>query len=217
MKSKVKLSAVILSFILNGSVEPVFPQANFYEGKTIRFIVGFSAGGGYDTYTRLIARHMGKYVPGNPVFVVDNMAGAGSMISANYVYKVAKPDGLTIGHFIGGLFLQQLLAKPGIEFDSLKFSTSASAQDHFISCRQIHRYHRRGEMDRIKQVVKFGGVATGSGPTIFPTYSRRRSDCPSKWFRDTKVPPMSVWHSTAARSPDSATPGNRPRQHGKKK
>ena len=81
MKSSVKLSAVLLSLILIGSVEPVFAQANFYEGKTIRFIVGFSAGGGYDTYTRLIARHMGKYVPGNPVFVVDNMAGAGSMIS----------------------------------------------------------------------------------------------------------------------------------------
>src|SRR4030095_15031814 len=74
MKSKVKLSAVILSFILIGSVEPVFAQANFYEGKTIRFIVGFPAGGGYATYPRLIARHMGKYVPGNPVFVVDNMA-----------------------------------------------------------------------------------------------------------------------------------------------
>ena len=86
MKSSVKLSAVLLSLILIGSVEPVFAQANFYEGKTIRFIVGFSAGGGYDTYTRLIARHMGKYVPGNPVFVVDNMAGAGSMISANYTY-----------------------------------------------------------------------------------------------------------------------------------
>ena len=58
---------MLLSLILIGAVEPVFAQANFYEGKTIRFIVGFSAGGGYDTYTRMIARHMGKYVPGNPV------------------------------------------------------------------------------------------------------------------------------------------------------
>src|SRR5215472_15600708 len=94
MKNNIKLIAVLLCFILLSGTECVRAQANFYEGKTIRFIVGFSAGGGYDTYTRLIARHMGKYVPGNPVFVVDNMAGAGSMISANYVYKVAKPDGL---------------------------------------------------------------------------------------------------------------------------
>src|SRR5262249_3154899 len=132
MKNNIKLIAVLLGFILLSS-ECVRAQANFYEGKTIRFIVGFSAGGGYDTYTRLIARHMGKYVPGNPVFVVDNMAGAGSMISANYVYKVAKPDGLTIGRFIGGLFLQELLGKPGIEFDSLQFGyIGVPAHDHFI-------------------------------------------------------------------------------------
>jgi tripartite-type tricarboxylate transporter receptor subunit TctC len=108
MKSGGKLIAVLLGLLLIGGVKQVLAQANFYEGKTVRFIVGFSAGGGYDTYTRLIARHMGKHVPGNPVFVVDNMPGAGSLISANYSYKVAKPDGLTIGHFIGGLFLQQL-------------------------------------------------------------------------------------------------------------
>jgi tripartite-type tricarboxylate transporter receptor subunit TctC len=124
MKSSAKSIAVLLGFLLISVAQEVLAQTNFYEGKTIRFIVGFSAGGGYDTYTRLIARHLGKHVPGNPVFVVDNMAGAGSLISANYIYKVAKPDGLTIGHFIGGLFLQQLLGKPGIEFDSLKFEYS---------------------------------------------------------------------------------------------
>ena len=170
MKNNIKLIAVLLCFILLSGTECVRAQANFYEGKTIRFIVGFSAGGGYDTYTRLIARHMGKYVPGNPVFVVDNMAGAGSMISANYVYKVAKPDGLTIGHFIGGLFLQQLLGKPGIEFDSLKFGyIGVPAQDHFI----LGVAKSTGITDpekwiASKQVVKFGGVATGSGTDDFP-------------------------------------------------
>jgi hypothetical protein len=59
---------------------------------------------------------LGKHIPGNPTIAVDNMTGAGSMISANHMYKVAKPDGLTVGHFIGGLFLQQLLGRPGIEF-----------------------------------------------------------------------------------------------------
>ena len=65
--------------------------------------------GGYDTYTRTIARHLGKHIPGNPSFVVENMTGAGSLIAANYTYKIAKPDGLTIGHFIGGLMLQQVM------------------------------------------------------------------------------------------------------------
>jgi len=96
-------------------------QDSFYKGKTIRVVVATSAGGGFDTYTRTIMRHMGKYIPGNPSFVVENMPGAGHLIGANHMYKVAKPDGLTFGHFQGGLFLEQLLGRPGIEFDAMKF------------------------------------------------------------------------------------------------
>ena len=170
MKGGVKLTGILVGLLLIAGAGGVFAQANFYEGKTIRFIVGFSAGGGYDAYTRTMARHMGKHVPGNPVFVVDNMAGAGSLISANYVYKAAKPDGLTIGHFIGGLFLQQLLGKPGIEFDSLKFEyIGVPAQDHFIL--SVSKSAGITDPDKwiaSKQVVKFGGVSTGSGTDDFP-------------------------------------------------
>jgi tripartite-type tricarboxylate transporter receptor subunit TctC len=177
---KKKIIAVLLGLLLSSGAKHVLAQANFFEGKTIRFIVGFSAGGGYDTYTRLIARHMGKHIPGNPVFVVDNMAGAGSMISANYVYKAAKPDGLTIGHFIGGLFLQQLLGKPGIEFDSLKFEyIGVPAQDHFI----LGVAKSTGISDpekwiASKQIVKFGGVATGSGTDDFPNILKATINLP---------------------------------------
>ena len=94
---------------------------DFYKGKTIRIIVGFAAGGGFDTYSRAISRHMGKHIPGNPTFIVENLTGAGSLIAANHVYKVAKPDGLTIGNFIGGLIMQQVLGGAGIEFDAPKF------------------------------------------------------------------------------------------------
>ena len=122
-----------LMAVASGDWETAYAQSNFYEGKTIRLIVGFTAGGGYDAYTRTIGRHMGKHIPGNPVMIVENMPGAGSMISANYVYKAAKPDGLTIGHFIGGLFLQQLLGKPGIEFDAAKFQyVGVPGQDNFV-------------------------------------------------------------------------------------
>lgn len=177
---KKKIIAVLLGLLLSSGAKHALAQANFFEGKTIRFIVGFSAGGGYDTYTRLIARHMGKHIPGNPVFVVDNMAGAGSMISANYVYKAAKPDGLTIGHFIGGLFLQQLLGKPGIEFDSLKFEyIGVPAQDHFI----LGVAKSTGITDpekwiASKQIVKFGGVATGSGTDDFPNILKATINLP---------------------------------------
>jgi tripartite-type tricarboxylate transporter receptor subunit TctC len=92
----------------------------FFEGKTIRMVVGFSAGGGFDAYSRALARHLPKHIPGNPAIIVENMTGAGSLIAANHVYKVAKPDGLAIGHFIGGLFLTQLLDGPGVAFDAPK-------------------------------------------------------------------------------------------------
>ncbi|HEU4339995.1 MAG TPA: tripartite tricarboxylate transporter substrate-binding protein [Candidatus Binatia bacterium] len=100
---------------------PAAAQEAFFKGKTMRIVVGFAAGGGFDTYARAISRHMGKHIPGNPNILVENMPGAGSLIAANHVYKVAKPDGLTIGHFGGGLFMQQLKGGAGIEFDAQKF------------------------------------------------------------------------------------------------
>jgi len=93
----------------------------FYKGKTLRIIVGSAAGGGFDTYSRVIARHIGKHLPGHPTIAVQNMPGAGQLIAANHLYRVAKPDGLTMGNFIGGLLLRQILGHPGIEFDGLKF------------------------------------------------------------------------------------------------
>ena len=164
---------LLFSYLLamgSGASQAVHAQTNFFEGKTIRLIVGFTAGGGYDAYTRTIGRHMGKHVPGNPTIIVENMPGAGSMISANYIYKAAKPDGLTIGHFIGGLFLQQLLAKPGIEFDAAKFNyVGVPAQDNFV----LGIAKSTGIVDvdswlASKQVIKFGGVASGSGSDDIP-------------------------------------------------
>ncbi len=96
-------------------------QDDFYRGKTMRIIVGFSAGGGFDTFARTLARHLGRHLPGTPTIIVENMPGAGSLIAANHVYKVARPDGLTLGHFIGGLFLGQVLGQKGVEFDARKF------------------------------------------------------------------------------------------------
>lgn len=105
----------------------------YYRGKTLRFIVGFTAGGGHDVYTRLIAKHIGKHIPGNPSVIVQNMPGGGSLISANYLYNVAKPDGLTIGRWASGLVRQQLMGRKEIEFDSRKFGwVGAPGQDHLV-------------------------------------------------------------------------------------
>ncbi|MCK9363082.1 MAG: tripartite tricarboxylate transporter substrate-binding protein [Syntrophales bacterium] len=95
--------------------------APFYQGKTVRITVGFSAGGGFDLWARLIARHIGKHIPGNPTVVVENVTGAGGLIQTNQLFKATKPDGLTIGHINGGLILGQMLGQPGYNFDSQKF------------------------------------------------------------------------------------------------
>jgi tripartite-type tricarboxylate transporter receptor subunit TctC len=139
-------------------------QEQFYRGKSIRIIVGLSAGGGYDVYTRTVARHMGRHIPGNPAIVVENMVGAGSLIAANHVYKVARPDGLTIGHFLGGLFLQQVLGKPGIEFDGRKFGyIGAPAQDsQMLAVSKRSGITNAEEWLASKTMVKFGGVGAGS-------------------------------------------------------
>jgi len=148
----------------------VFAQEPFYKGKTVRIIVGAAAGGGYDTYSRTIARHIGKYIPGNPTIIVDNMPGAGFLIAANHMYRVAKPDGLTIGHFIGGLFLQQLLGKEGIEFDAVKYEfVGVPTQDNYML--GISKSTGITSLDQwldSKTVVKFGGVGVGSATDDIP-------------------------------------------------
>ena len=112
---------IIFGLLLGLSPVSVFAQDSFFKGKTIRIVVGFAAGGGFDTYSRAMARYWGRHIPGNPAIIVENMAGAGSLIAANHVYKAARPDGLTIGNFGGGLFMQQLKGGAGIEFDARKF------------------------------------------------------------------------------------------------
>jgi tripartite-type tricarboxylate transporter receptor subunit TctC len=95
--------------------------ADFYRGKTVRIIVGFSAGGGYDAYSRVIGRHIQKHIPGNPSIIVENMAGAGSIILANYMFNAAPKDGTVIGNFSGQIILEQLFGNPAVQYDLGKF------------------------------------------------------------------------------------------------
>ncbi|MBI4493565.1 MAG: hypothetical protein HY690_12315 [Chloroflexi bacterium] len=105
----------------------------FYKGKTMRIIVGFAPGGGYDTYSRTIARHLGKYIPGNPTVIVENMPGAGSLLSVNHTANVAAKDGTVIGNFSTGAVVQQVYGTPGVEFDAAKLNfLGVPARDHSI-------------------------------------------------------------------------------------
>jgi len=141
-----------------------FYAQDFYAGKSIRIIVGFPAGGGFDTYSRLIGRHIGKYIPGNPSVFVDNVAGAGSLIAANMIYKAVKPDGLTIGNFIGNLVSQQLFGGPGVEFDARKFEwIGVPTRDHVVCA--MTKASGITSIDAwmaAKTPVKLGGSAPGT-------------------------------------------------------
>ena len=164
--------AFALTVVLLGGAWSQLCQAQepFFKGKTIRIVVGFSAGGGYDIYARAIARHMSQHIPGNPAIVVENMAGAASMISANHVYKVAKPDGLTIGHFIGGLFLQQILGRQGVEFDARKFEyLGVPIKDTYcIGLTKASGITSLESWLAAKTPVKIGGTAPGSATDDIP-------------------------------------------------
>jgi tripartite-type tricarboxylate transporter receptor subunit TctC len=94
--------------------------AEFYAGKNIRFIVGFSAGGGYDAYTRMVARHISRYIPGNPTTVVENMDGAGSLIAANHIYGKITLDGLTVGVWNSFLSFMNAMGDPSVKIDGRK-------------------------------------------------------------------------------------------------
>jgi tripartite-type tricarboxylate transporter receptor subunit TctC len=142
---------------------PAFAAAPYYEGKSIRLIVGFSAGGGFDTYSRLIGRHMGKHIPGNPSIVVENMTGAASLVAANHVYKVAKPDGLTILNFHGNQVINQIIGKPGIEFDARRFEYIGIPTQDNVAC-AFHKSSGITNFDALRNAktpVKIGGVAPG--------------------------------------------------------
>jgi tripartite-type tricarboxylate transporter receptor subunit TctC len=142
------------------------PTQSFYEGKTIRLIVGFAPGGGFDTYARVLSRHMGRHVPGKPTIVVENMTGAGSLISANHLYRVARPDGLTMGHFNGALFLGQALEQPGIEFDARKFELIGAPikEDSVCALTRASGITSIEKWMAAKTPVKLGGVAPGGTP-----------------------------------------------------
>jgi tripartite-type tricarboxylate transporter receptor subunit TctC len=117
--AKLYFMTVFLALTVSALAQSANAQ-EFYKGQTIQIVVGFAAGGGFDAYYRAIARHMGRHIPGNPNIVVVNTTGAGSLIAANQLYK-AKPDGLTIGNFVGYSALNQVLGMPGIEFEARRF------------------------------------------------------------------------------------------------
>jgi tripartite-type tricarboxylate transporter receptor subunit TctC len=168
MKINPAFAIFAVTLFVQHLADTAFAQEPFYKGKSIRVVVATSAGGGFDTYTRTMTRHMSKYIPGNPAFVVENMPGAGHLIGANHMYKVAKPDGLTMGHFQGGLFLYQLLGHQGIEFDAAKFRFIGAPVTDNRAC-AFTKASGITSVERwlaAKSPVKVGGIGGGATDDI---------------------------------------------------
>src|SRR5918992_862156 len=163
-----KILSLLLLLAIYAMVVPAAAQESFYKGKTLRIVVGTSAGGGFDAYTRTIARHLGKHIPGNPNILVENMPGAGHRIGANHVYNIAKPDGLTLGHFQGGLFLAQAIGEPGIQFDALKYEFIGAPVKDNRAC-AVTKASGITNMEQwlaAKAPVKLGGIGGGATEEI---------------------------------------------------
>ena len=127
-------AAVALACLIGGGAAAQDSVEQFYRGKQINIVVGSSAGGGYDTYARLIARTMGASIPGNPSIVVQNMSGAGSNRAAGYIYSVAPKDGTAIGAIFPGAVLQPLLSEQPVPHDPSKFVYLGSANSDVYVC-----------------------------------------------------------------------------------
>jgi len=142
----------------------VHAQAPFYEGKTIRIVVGLPAGDAYDLYARMLAAHMGKYIPGNPNIIVQNMAGASSMITANHVYNIGKPDGLTFGSILPSLYFDQLLRRKEVQFDWAKFVWLGSFErsNNLLYMRADTPFKTIHDVTKTADPPKCGSTGTGS-------------------------------------------------------
>jgi tripartite-type tricarboxylate transporter receptor subunit TctC len=145
--------------------QPVLGQTDsFYKGKTIRLVVGSTTGNFYDSWGRLIARHWSKYIPGSPEVIVQNMPGAGSVTAVNYVYSVAKPDGLTVVLPNNSIYIEQLVGRKEAQFDLRKFHWIGSAsQDSIIFyMRADTPFKTVGDIIKAKQPPSCGGSGTTS-------------------------------------------------------
>src|SRR6478752_10430948 len=135
-----------------------FAQPSPYAGKTVTIIVGYKAGGGYDATARLLARHLPNHIPGKPTVIVQNMPGGNSIIAANHMYNVAKPDGLTIGTFNRNLPIAQLTAVQGVKYDMRKFAWIGSAANEttILVIRSELPYKNFDELRKAKERIVIG-------------------------------------------------------------
>ena len=164
MKCKLALLGALAIAPLIAAAQPNF------AGKTITIIVGYKPGGGYDGTARMLARHLPQHIPGKPTVIVQNMPGGNSIIAANHMYNVAKPDGLTIGTFNRNLPIAQLTGVQGVKFDITRFAWIGSAANEttILAIRDDLPYKSFDELRKAKEPVVIGSTGPGANTYDFP-------------------------------------------------
>jgi tripartite-type tricarboxylate transporter receptor subunit TctC len=169
-KRSVGLTLIFSLYLLfSGYAPQAWAQTDsFYKGKSLRIMVGSTAGGFYDRWGRLFAKYMGKYIPGNPEIIVQNMPGAGSVIAVNNVYNVAKPDGLTLVMPINGVYIDQLTGRPEAKFDMRKFHWigSPAVESIIMYMRADTPYKSIDDIVKAKVPPKCGATGTASSDYV---------------------------------------------------
>ena len=135
-----------------------------FKGKTVKIIVGTSTGGGVDLWTRVIAQYLPKHLPGEPAVVVQNMPGGSSVVAANFVYTVAKPDGLTLGALQAGVYFDQILGRESVKFDWSKFTWIGSPErlEAQLYMRTNSPYKTLEDIRKATEPPRCGGAGTGA-------------------------------------------------------
>src|SRR5215469_8839211 len=157
--------------------------ANFYSGKSINLLIGFTAGGGYDLYGRTLARYMGRYVPGNPNIVPQNMPGAGSLKVVNYLYNAAPKDGTAIAHFAPGILFERLLGRPSAEtgqFEATRFTWLGSVSKEVSVCAFMASSGIKTWQDMQTKTTVIAASGGGAESDVFPTILRNMFGLPIK-------------------------------------
>jgi len=158
---------------------PADPVAEFYSGKTIKVLVGFGTGGGYDVYARTLARYMGRYIPGNPTFVVQNMPGAGGLKAVNYLYGLAPKDGTVLATFARGIVVEPLLSRAeGTQFDAAKFTWIGSIANEVSVCAFHEGSGIKTWRDMQTKSHVIGASGSGADSNVFPTVLRNMFHLP---------------------------------------
>lgn len=144
------------------------PVADFYKGRTLTIVVGYDAAASYDLYSRLLSRHFGRHIPGEPNVIVQNMPGGSSLKAANYVYNAAPKDGSTVGVIRNGMALEPLYGRPGIRFDALKYNWIGSLTRITGACTVWHEAAATTLEEAQKHELIAGAIGTQGSIAIYP-------------------------------------------------